>query len=66
MPIHLPSQSVRVLTPNGLSRKGIATNPVAKIHQYEREKQRWIELHPEATPELYQAAMTRLACEAGI
>ena len=41
-------------------------SPQDKIHRYEREKQRWIELHPEATPELYQAAMTRLACEIGV
>ena len=41
-------------------------SPQDKIHRYEREKQRWIELHPEATSGEYQAAMTRLACEIGV
>lgn len=38
----------------------------ADIQKYERLKREWIEAHPEATSNEYQAAMTRLACECGI
>jgi hypothetical protein len=41
-------------------------SPVERIRRYEDEKRRWVDQHPEATSAEYQAAMTRLACEAGI
>lgn len=34
--------------------------------EYERRKADWIRANPEATPEQYQAAMTRIAREAGV
>ena len=33
---------------------------------YEVAKSQWIAEHPEATPEEYQAAMTRIAREVGV
>lgn len=31
------------------------------VRQYEAEKARWIDAHPEATPQEYQAAMRAIA-----
>ena len=34
--------------------------------EYERRKADWVRANPEATPQEYQAAMTRIARECGI
>jgi len=36
------------------------------FERYERAKAAWIAEHPEAAPEAYTAAMTRLAKETGV
>ena len=33
---------------------------------YEQEKRLWVARHPDATPEQYQVAMTRLAQKCGV
>jgi hypothetical protein len=47
-----------------VERLALARRPLSPdLQRYEREKQRWAAAHPEATPEEYQAAITRLAKE---
>ena len=37
-----------------------------RMDDYERRKADWVRSHPEATPQEYQAAMTRIARECGV
>lgn len=39
---------------------------VDRLRQYEAEKARWIDQHPEATPQEYQAAMREIARKVGV
>ena len=48
------------------NRTDVETRPADRIRQYEDQKRRWIDQHPEATPAEYQAAMTAIACRLGV
>lgn len=49
-----------------IERLALARRPLSPdVQRYETEKSRWISLHPEATHEQYQQAMTQIAKACG-